>query len=66
VIIADASADVYGAETERGLFYTACTRALHELRLYYQGEVTPFVAQIDPDMYAAQDVSDGINARLFE
>lgn len=44
VIIHDASSETYGAETERKLLYTACTRALHSLTLYYSGELSPLVA----------------------
>ena len=43
VIIHDASAETYGAETDRKLLYTACTRALHSLTLYYSGELSPLV-----------------------
>ena len=38
VIIYDASKDVYGDESLRRLFYTACTRAMHHLQLYSMGE----------------------------
>ncbi|MFS0558204.1 RNA polymerase recycling motor HelD [Brevibacillus sp. 179-C9.3 HS] len=51
VIIYDASATRYGEESERKLFYTACTRAMHELHLYYSGEKSPFLAAISPDSY---------------
>lgn len=51
VIIHDASADRYGSEDERKLFYTACTRPLHLLHLYYSGDVTSFIAEIDPVLY---------------
>ncbi|MNE69194.1 Helicase IV [compost metagenome] len=43
VIISNASSSCYGRESERKLFYTACTRAMHELHLYYVGELTPFI-----------------------
>ncbi|WP_372630489.1 RNA polymerase recycling motor HelD [Cohnella sp.] len=43
VLIYDASSEVYGRESERKLFYTACTRAMHRLRLYASGEWTPFL-----------------------
>jgi DNA helicase-2/ATP-dependent DNA helicase PcrA len=43
VIIYNAGADVYHREDERKLFYTACTRAMHRLHLYYTGELTPFI-----------------------
>ena len=35
----------YRHEEERLLFYTACTRALHVLCVYYSGEPTPFLEE---------------------
>ncbi|RJE89905.1 helicase [Paenibacillus sp. 1011MAR3C5] len=43
VIISDASEIAYSRESERKLFYTACTRAMHELHLCYTGQLTPFL-----------------------
>ncbi|UVI32632.1 RNA polymerase recycling motor HelD [Paenibacillus spongiae] len=43
VIVYDASARCYGRESERKLFYTVCTRAMHELHLYGVGEWSPFM-----------------------
>lgn len=43
VIIYDASRQVYGDETLRRIFYTACTRAMHELHLYSVGNPSPFL-----------------------
>ncbi|MCU6707699.1 UvrD-helicase domain-containing protein [Paenibacillus sp. J5C_2022] len=43
VVISDASSRQYSAESERKLFYTACTRAMHELHILYRGELTPFI-----------------------
>lgn len=40
VIIYDASKHVYGDESLRRIFYTACTRAMHDLQLYSVGEPT--------------------------
>ena len=54
VLIADASASAYGKERERKLFYTACTRAMHRLRLYAVGELSPFLRQVDPDAYVEE------------
>lgn len=43
VILYDASKHVYGNESLRRIFYTACTRAMHDLQLYSVGEPTPFL-----------------------
>ncbi|MEG0440209.1 MAG: RNA polymerase recycling motor HelD [Solibacillus sp.] len=43
VLIYDASEKVYGDESLRRIFYTACTRAMHELQLYSVGEPSPFL-----------------------
>ncbi|MBY0085337.1 RNA polymerase recycling motor HelD [Brevibacillus brevis] len=51
VILYDASAACYGEESERKLFYTACTRAMHELHLYYSGEKSPFLDNVSPAYY---------------
>lgn len=44
VIISNASEDCYGLESERKLFYTACTRAMHELHLMHTGKLTHFIS----------------------
>ncbi|MGR5874136.1 ATP-binding domain-containing protein [Bacillus pacificus] len=51
VIIYDASKDVYSDESVRRLFYTACTRAMHELQLYSVGEVSPFILEADSESF---------------
>ena len=43
VIIYDASEEVYGDESLRRVFYTACTRAMHDLQLYSVGKPSPFL-----------------------
>ncbi|KOS68358.1 helicase [Lysinibacillus contaminans] len=50
VIIYDASAEVYGNESLRRLFYTACTRAMHHLQLYSVGEPSHFLRDVAPEM----------------
>ncbi|MFX3661540.1 MAG: RNA polymerase recycling motor HelD [Ectobacillus sp.] len=46
VIIYDASEQVYGDESLRRVFYTACTRAMHDLQLYNVGEPSPFLRDV--------------------
>jgi len=48
VIIYDASDQVYGDESLRRLFYTACTRAMHHLELYSIGEPSFFLKNAVP------------------
>ena len=43
VIIYDASEEVYGDESLRRVFYTACTRAMHHLQLFSVGEPSNFL-----------------------
>jgi DNA helicase II / ATP-dependent DNA helicase PcrA len=43
VIIYNVGDENYCCEEERLLFYTACTRALHVLCVYYSGECTPLL-----------------------
>lgn len=50
-LIYDASSRTYHRESERKLFYTACTRAMHRLMLYSAGEWTPFLQAVDPSLY---------------
>lgn len=51
VLIYDASPQTYHRESERKLFYTACTRAMHRLILYTTGVWTPFIQAVDPSLY---------------
>src|SRR5699024_6686709 len=43
VIIPDASEQSYEKETDRTLFYTACTRAMHQLVMLSAGEPCRFI-----------------------
>ncbi|GGH30437.1 RNA polymerase recycling motor HelD [Paenibacillus segetis] len=51
VLIYDASSQTYHRESERKLFYTACTRAMHRLLLYTTGEWTPYIQAVDTSLY---------------
>ncbi|RWZ55315.1 helicase [Halobacillus fulvus] len=51
VIIPDASEEMYNQEEERKLFYTACTRAMHELDLFYKNKKSFFLERVPSDLY---------------
>lgn len=51
VIIYDASEQVYGDESLRRVFYTACTRAMHYLQLYSVGKPTSFLRNVLPESF---------------
>ncbi|WP_312025726.1 RNA polymerase recycling motor HelD [Listeria booriae] len=53
VIIPDASAQNYEKTFEQNLFYTACTRAMHELVLFAVGDKTPFMDRVPADFYTS-------------
>ncbi|WP_199618032.1 RNA polymerase recycling motor HelD [Paenibacillus alkalitolerans] len=44
VIIYNASQERYRRESERKLLYTACTRAMHELHVFYVGDMSMFLS----------------------
>lgn len=54
VIIFNASDAQYGRESERKLFYTACTRAMHELHVYVHGTISPFLSALPSDCYVRE------------
>lgn len=51
VLIYDGSLETYFDEDERRLFYTACTRAMHELDLFYLNEKSPFIKEVESTKY---------------
>jgi DNA helicase-2/ATP-dependent DNA helicase PcrA len=61
VIIFNGSKKQYGSEDVRNLFYTACTRAMHELFVYYKGEVTPFISEIPSYLYVGKIIEGDIS-----
>ncbi|MCZ8515176.1 UvrD-helicase domain-containing protein [Paenibacillus filicis] len=62
VLLYDASDKTYRRENERKLFYTACTRAMHRLRLYAVGELSPFVRVVDPGLFVKEEIGRSIYA----
>ncbi|MCO7175120.1 RNA polymerase recycling motor HelD [Sporolactobacillus kofuensis] len=57
-IIYDASRDNYSREHERTIFYTACTRAMHELVLLSSGEASPFLNDVPVEHYLHTQETD--------
>jgi len=57
VIIYDGSNIQYSRETERKLFYTACTRAMHLLHIYSLGEPSHFLPAVKKVTPVAESVS---------
>ncbi|MBB6451354.1 DNA helicase-2/ATP-dependent DNA helicase PcrA [Geomicrobium halophilum] len=49
VVIDDASSNKYHEERDRYLLYTACTRAMHELYLYTNGQPSPFITGLSQE-----------------
>ncbi|HAZ21474.1 MAG TPA: hypothetical protein DCY84_03805 [Firmicutes bacterium] len=43
---------------ERRTLYTVCTRALHRLYLYTEGETPELLRTIDPEYYSVTDLID--------
>ncbi|WP_066061795.1 RNA polymerase recycling motor HelD [Neobacillus soli] len=41
----------YKKESERKLFYTVCTRAMHELYMFASDEISPLLAAVSKDAY---------------
>ena len=51
VLIYNASSEVYGRDSDRKLFYTACTRAMHELDLYSVGKANIYIEAVPAELY---------------
>ncbi|MCX7711282.1 MAG: AAA family ATPase [Clostridia bacterium] len=51
VLVFNGGKENYSREYDRNLFYVACTRALHKLNIYYTGEPSPFVSEMDRELY---------------
>lgn len=54
VVIYNGSAAAYHRSVERQLFYTACTRAMHALRILTAGAPSPFVTTQPDHTYATE------------
>lgn len=58
VIVYNASQDIYNRESERRLFYTVCTRAMHQLDIFVMGTPCPFLASVDATTYTSNTVAE--------
>ncbi|MFC4559790.1 RNA polymerase recycling motor HelD [Virgibacillus kekensis] len=56
VIIPDASQENYGQESDRGLFYTACTRAMHDLHVVTPGKPCKFVNEAKQETFEITNI----------
>ncbi|MRG86333.1 RNA polymerase recycling motor HelD [Salinibacillus xinjiangensis] len=55
VILYNVSKEVYDQDSERNLFYTACTRAMHELVLMSIGEPSHFLHDVPEEKYEIKE-----------
>jgi DNA helicase-2/ATP-dependent DNA helicase PcrA len=51
VLVINADAINYSHEEERHILYTICTRTLHHLSLFYYGNLSPFLSEMDERLY---------------
>ena len=51
VLVYGADEENYGTEGDRRLLYTLCTRALHILKVYYEGTLSPIISGVDEELY---------------
>lgn len=56
VVIYNASAEQFNDEGERNLFYTACTRAMHELTIFHAGEPTAFMQGVSQELFEVKSL----------
>ncbi|QIW81387.1 RNA polymerase recycling motor HelD [Bacillus tequilensis] len=55
VLVYDVAEEHYQTEHDRRLLYTACTRAMHTLTMFYTGKASPFAAAVPPHLYQNAD-----------
>ncbi len=51
VLVYGADEENYNSDGDRQLLYTLCTRALHILKIYYEGSLSPIIYRIDENLY---------------
>jgi DNA helicase-2/ATP-dependent DNA helicase PcrA len=54
VLVINADESNYSRDEERHILYTVCTRSLHRLSLFYIGVLSPFLQEIDKNLYQAR------------
>jgi len=60
VLIYNANAATYGNEADRNILYTACSRALHRLILFYQDEISPCIRGVAKHLYQIGEINHGL------
>lgn len=60
VLAINVDASNYACNEERQILYIICTRALHQLSLFYIGTLSPFITEIDKNLYHETLNSDNI------
>jgi DNA helicase-2/ATP-dependent DNA helicase PcrA len=51
VLVTNADNTNYSRNEERKILYTICSRALHRLSLFCKGSCSPFITDMDPNLY---------------
>ncbi len=51
VLVVNTDANNYSQEQDCNILYTICTRALHRLYLFYTGNPSPYLRQVDRTLY---------------
>ncbi|MCD7035920.1 UvrD-helicase domain-containing protein [Metabacillus sp. GX 13764] len=51
VLVYDASSNTYSKGNDKSILYTVCTRAMHELHLFYHDELSPYLKEIPKEKY---------------
>jgi DNA helicase-2/ATP-dependent DNA helicase PcrA len=57
VIVWNANADVYSAETDRQLLYTIASRAMHRLTILSDKKLTPLLDKVPQNLYSTEKFS---------
>ena len=51
---------------QRNVAYVGMTRAMHQLAIVYNGRISQFVEEMDPNLYSAREFADAVEFSLKE